>query len=231
MIVTAGRYEVVLFDVDDTLMDHRGAANDALQLWARDLGIDMDAVELAAAWQLLERRYYDLYQRGELTKSGQRRARIRAMLERPDLTDRDADALFEIYWTAYCAAWRVFPDAVDAVRRALGAGHRVGLLTNGEARDQQRKVEATVLAEFGLPMFASSELPAAKPHRKAFESACNAMDVVPSRCLMVGDSLANDVEGALNAGLSAVLLDRSGAKQRVPDGYGLIGSLDQLRFD
>lgn len=230
MSAEASRCAAVLFDLDDTLLDHRGAARDALGDWAAHAGVAIAADELTATWQLLERRYYDMYQRGELTKSEQRRARVREILRPVELLDDEADGLFVAYWELYRAAWRVFPDAADAVRRALAAGVRVGLLTNGDAGDQRRKVEATALAGFELPLFASSELPAAKPDPQAFEFACAALGTAPDRCLMVGDSLANDIEGALGAGLSAVLLDRYGPSRPASEGFGVIRSLDDLRF-
>lgn len=225
------RLEAVLFDLDDTLLDHRGAAKDALRAWAVHAGLAIAADELATTWQVLERRYYDMYQRGELTKIEQRRARVREVLRPTRLTDDEADAMFAAYWNLYRASWRPFPDAQDAVGRAQGAGLRVGLLTNGDARDQQRKVDATMPALFALPMFASSELPGAKPDRRAFEFACAALAVAPGRCLMVGDSLVNDIEGARNAGLPAILLDRYGPPRPAPEGYGLVRSLDEIVFD
>jgi putative hydrolase of the HAD superfamily len=224
------RFDGVLFDLDDTLLDHRGAAKEALRDWARHAGLGVAADDLATTWQLLERRYYDMYQRGELTKTEQRRARVRELLGPEELTDQAADSMFEAYWNLYRRAWRVFPDAEGAVRRALDAGLRVGVLTNGDAGDQRRKVEATALAAFALPVFASSELPGAKPDRRAFEFACTALGVAPGRCLMVGDSLVNDIEGALGAGLPAVLLDRYGPVRPAPDGYGIVNSLAELRF-
>lgn len=229
--MAGGRYSGVLFDLDDTLLDHRGACEDALQGWAGHAGLVVPALELATRWQLLERQFYDRYQRGELTKDEQRRARVRELLLPRIVTDNEADALFMSYWELYRSAWRAFPDAEAAVRRALDSGLRVGLLTNGDVADQRRKVEATVLAEFGLPLFASSELPAAKPDRRAFEFACAAMTLTPGRCLMVGDSVVNDVQGALAAGLPAVLLDRYGqAAPMTAEPFRTVGSLDDLEF-
>ncbi|WP_209305734.1 HAD family hydrolase [Mycobacterium sp. PS03-16] len=231
MHTDVGGCAAVLFDLDDTLLDHRGAANDALVAWAVHAGLDVAAEELAAMWLRLEREYYDRYQRGELSKLEQRRARIRAALHPAELTDDEADDMFGTYWELYSSAWRAFPDAVAAVRRALDRGLRVGVLTNGDARDQRRKVEMTALAELDLPLFASSDLPSAKPDPRAFEFACNALGVEPRSCLMVGDSLVNDIEGALGAGLPAVLLDRSGSRGRSPVAYRTIHSLHELRFD
>ncbi|BBY77805.1 haloacid dehalogenase [Mycolicibacterium parafortuitum] len=222
--------QAVLFDLDDTLLDHRGAAADALRSWAVHAGLAMPYEELVTTWQVLERQYYDMYQRGQLTRTEQRRARVRALLSPDELTDRAADALFEAYWGFYRDAWRPFPDAEHAVRRAREAGLRVGILTNGDARDQRRKVAATALADFALPLFASSELPGAKPDPRAFEFSCRALGVSTAQCLMVGDSLVNDIEGARAAGLSAVLLDRYGPERPAPDGYAIVRGLGELRF-
>ncbi|KWX68281.1 hypothetical protein ASJ79_18460 [Mycobacterium sp. NAZ190054] len=220
----------ILFDLDDTLLDHRGAARDALREWGRYAGLDMPAEDLEKTWYRLESHYYSRYQKGELTKVEQRRARVRDVFSPLDLSDGEADRLFDAYWNSYCRAWRAFPDAERAVRRALEAGLSVGLLTNGDAGDQRRKVEATTLKSFGLPLFASSELPSAKPDPRAFRSACTAIDVAPEECLMIGDSLINDVHGALGAGLSAVLLDRYGASEAAAQGYSVVRSLDAVPF-
>ena len=230
MSAAAGRYDAVLFDLDDTLLDHRGAANDALHGWAEHVSLRMPVDELVATWQVLERRYYDRYHRGELTKTEQRRARLRELLAPRTLSDDVADRLFAGYWQRYRAAWRLFPDAEAAVSRAVAARLRIGVLTNGDAADQRRKVAATALAGYALPVFASSELPAAKPDPRAFAFACSALAVTSDRCLMVGDSLVNDVDGALAAGLPAVLLDRHGGADAAGTTFPVIGSLDELQF-
>lgn len=50
-----------------------------------------------------------------------------------------------------------------------------------------------------------------KPARPVFELACAKLGVEPADCLFVGDHPVWDVEGALGAGMRAVLLDRKGA--------------------
>jgi putative hydrolase of the HAD superfamily len=48
-----------------------------------------------------------------------------------------------------------------------------------------------------------------KPHRSIFAAALALLDVHAAEAVMVGDSVSHDVEGALAAGLRAVLLHRS----------------------
>jgi putative hydrolase of the HAD superfamily len=47
-----------------------------------------------------------------------------------------------------------------------------------------------------------------KPHPSIFRAAMQLAGVQPSDAVMVGDSLRQDVEGALAAGMRAVLLHR-----------------------
>lgn len=208
------RCKAVLFDLDDTLVDHRGAARDALATWAPQWGqwdssCAADAPGLERRWQQLEQHYYRLFQARELTLAEQRRARVRTFLPHVDFDDAAADAAFEKYWAAYRRAWRPFPDALDALERARAAGLAVGVLTNGERAHQSAKLAGTGLAESGVSLLASSELLAAKPDPRAFVGACRILGIgAVESCVMVGDSWDNDILGALGAGLQAVFLDR-----------------------
>jgi len=47
-----------------------------------------------------------------------------------------------------------------------------------------------------------------KPHPSIFSSALQLLGVGPSEAVMVGDSVRQDIEGALNVGMRAILLNR-----------------------
>jgi HAD superfamily hydrolase (TIGR01509 family) len=66
-----------------------------------------------------------------------------------------------------------------------------------------------------------------KPHRSIFEAALTATGSRPEEAVMVGDSYAHDIEGALNTGMRAVLVCRSGRPQLAPD-VPIIASLREL---
>ena len=201
----------VLFDLDDTLFDHRGAADRGLRAWLAGLGLDGMLEDHAERWFALETYHHERFQRGEISHVEQRRARIRAFLPGWDLADDAvADDTFAGYLACYRAAWAAFDDAAVALERALGAGLAVGILTNGEQSIQETKVQRTGLASYDVRVYASSALGAAKPDPRAFHHACADLGVDPSGVVMVGDSLRHDVQGARAAGLGSVLIDRVG---------------------
>lgn len=68
-----------------------------------------------------------------------------------------------------------------------------------------------------------------KPDPRIFAHAVQRFGVEPQHCLMVGDSLASDIRGALSAGMSAALINRSGRPAiNLPAGVLEITSLNQL---
>ncbi|WP_036517587.1 HAD family hydrolase [Nocardioides sp. J54] len=222
--------QALLLDLDDTLVDHRGAAERGVRTWLSGLGLaetPAQLEELVERWFVLEARHYERAQRRELTYLEQRRVRIREFLPGWDLADDAlADDVFAGFLGCYQAAWRAFDDAAATIERALRAGVPVGILTNGDQAIQTEKLRRTGLLRPDVPVFASSGLPAAKPDPRSYLAACERLGSAPARTLMVGDSLRHDVVGARDAGLQARLLDRYGrysGRRAVPGVVALRG--------
>lgn len=187
------RIGAVLFDLDDTLFDHRGAA-------AAGVGGDVDL------WFALEEEHYHRYLAGELGFQEQRRERVRAFATQRGQTVDDPAAWWDAYHARYTAAWTLHPDALPCLS-ALG-DRRAGIVTNGDLAAQTLKVEAVGLGH--LPLVASGELGFAKPDPRIYHEACRRLGVPPSATLYAGDRLHTDALGAASAGLRGVWIDRSG---------------------
>jgi putative hydrolase of the HAD superfamily len=62
----------VIFDLDGTLFDHRGAASEAVARWALDLGVE-PTEDITALWFSAEERFIAAWHRGHLDWQGRRR--------------------------------------------------------------------------------------------------------------------------------------------------------------
>ncbi|MBO0883412.1 MAG: HAD family hydrolase [Mycobacterium sp.] len=215
----------VLFDLDDTLVDQKSAAEAAVVAWAAEHGItDPDVRQ---RWARISEFHYERYQHRELTFAQQRTARVREFLA-IDVDEHRASHLFDGYLTRYEALWIAFDDAVPALRRARLAGLTIAVLTNGDEEHQRFKLtKLSLLNEIDM-LIASSALPAGKPDPRAFAHALDRIGVTPDQAVMIGDSLEKDVHGAMNAGLNAVLLDRRNAWPDID--VPRVKSLDGLTF-
>ena len=217
-VVAAVAPSVVLFDLDDTLFNHRGAVADGILRHLAAVGgpfADVDPAAAVAFWRELEERHYHSYLAGRLDFSGQRRERACdfAAAHGVALSDREATDWFAAYFVHYRACWRLHDDTLPCLAdlEAAHPGIRFGLITNGELSHQEPKLERTGLDRRLDQVVASATVGFAKPDRRIFQHACAAFGVAPADAVYVGDRIRTDAIGAAAAGLTAVWIDRRAA--------------------
>jgi putative hydrolase of the HAD superfamily len=198
----------VFFDVDFTLIypgpTFRG---EGYQAFCARYGMDVDPTKFAGAV-----------------------ASAAPLLDGPDDTPYDADIFVaytshiiehmggrgpnldacarEIYeeWAA-CQHFELYDDVPGVLRELTAAGVRIGLISN------THRCLASFQSHFELQGFISATVSSSnhglmKPHPSIFAAALQLAGVEASAAVMVGDSVRQDVEGALRAGMGAVLLHR-----------------------
>ncbi len=107
------------------------------------------------------------------------------------------------------AHWRVYPEVQDVLGALRAGGVRLLVVSNWDSS------LPPLLTELGLtPYFddilVSALFGASKPSRAIFDEAVRLAGVAHDEALHVGDSLHDDYHGAREAGLAALLVDRSG---------------------
>jgi HAD superfamily hydrolase (TIGR01549 family) len=208
--------DVVFFDLDGTLVDHRGAVLEAIgQIVRAAPNATVPPDELVTFWWTLEGRHMQEYLAGQCSFAEQHRRRLRSFLpmlgepvpESPGLLD----AWFaERYLTVFEESWRSYPDVQPCLEtlKRLPRGPRLAVLTNGDPEQQRAKLARFGLLEYFEAVLTPTELGAAKPDPVAFATACQRMRTDPVQAVNVGDMLEGDVNAAALAGLTGIWLDR-----------------------
>jgi putative hydrolase of the HAD superfamily len=139
----------------------------------------------------------------------------------------------EIYaeWAA-CQHFELYDDVPRVLAALAARGVRIGLISNSHRClvSFQSHFELQGLITSAV---SSSEHGFMKPHPSIFAAALQLVDVQPHEAMMVGDSVKQDVDGALAAGMRAVLVHRGEGRhpmERDLAGRGVvvISSLDGL---
>ncbi|MGM7778966.1 HAD family hydrolase [Arthrobacter sp. KNU-44] len=220
------KIRAVLFDLDNTLFDHPASARAGVDAFLHHLGTERSA-QLTRWWFEIEEDNYNRFLAKELSFQEQRRERLRHFLPLAGLsvpqTNTRLDELFTTYLQNYEEAWTAFPDAAPALQSLRAAGMPVGVITNGNHDQQTSKIKRIGLEPLLDRIFSSELTNHAKPAREAFMQPCRLMTVPPGETLYVGDNYRVDIDGARNAGLQAIHLNREGTRRQ-----GTIQSLAEL---
>jgi putative hydrolase of the HAD superfamily len=101
--------------------------------------------------------------------------------------------------------FELYDDVPDVLAALRGAGFRIGLVSNS-ARDVREFARHHGLdVDAGISSFHHGHT---KPHASIFRAVLDLLGVAPTQAAMVGDTIADDVEGARALGMRAILLDR-----------------------
>lgn len=126
-------------------------------------------------------------------------------LEAPPPSPFAAAELYHRFASA--EAWEVYPEVPETLAALRRAGLRLGVISNWDSRLPDL-LERLGLAGYLDVVVFSSDAGVEKPDRRIFLQALTRLRVAPGEALHVGDNRLEDVEGAVAAGMWALLLDR-----------------------
>jgi len=203
----------VLFDVDDTLVDHGRAQRAGLVAALAADGVVADEAA-HARWTQLVDATFARYLAGELDFAEQRRVRVGAMTGR-HLDDPEVDAWVARNVAGFEAGLTLYDDVLPALDtlRAL-PGIRLGAFSNVDGDFTRHKLGLVGIADRFDVILGTSDVAAPKPSPEPFWALCRALSVDPAHAVHIGDRWHSDAAAAVEAGLVGVWLDRPGADPR-----------------
>lgn len=202
---------IVLFDLDDTILDFQSAERAALTRAFTALGIPATE-ELIARYSDINRSQWELLEDGVLSREQVLRRRFELLFAEYGI-EGASDEANERYENELCFGHWFMPGA-EEVLRALTPGCRLFIVSNGAAKVQAARLRSAGIGPYFEDIFISEEIGAEKPSRAFFDFAfARIRDFDPARTILVGDSLSSDIRGAKNAGVRACWYN---ARKRAP---------------
>jgi len=213
--MTVRQVKVIFFDAVGTLIETRDGVGEIYSRVASEFGFEAEARILRQNFERSFRRQPPLaFPAGtpeaaliELEKDWWRNLvkAVFAGLGSFPRFDQFFDEIFERFRGR--EFWRVYDDVAPALTELKRRGFRLGVISNFDSRLYD-VLRACSLDHFFDSIHFSTRVGAAKPDPAIFQAALNHYAVVARQAWHVGDGLREDVEGAMAAGVNAVLLDR-----------------------
>lgn len=227
------KYKVLLFDIDDTLLDFDKAETLSLIECFQKYNISYND-EVINNYKKINLSYWQEYEKGTITIPNLMIARFVDLLG-PYRLDLNKDGLidfakeFNEYYLSRLNKKNDIIDGADVIIKKLCKDFLIYPASNGVGATQVERVESSKLKGLFSKYYISGFIGFQKPQIEFFNYIFNDLkDIKKEKILMIGDSLTSDILGGINAKIDTCWFNyRSRIKGNVHPTYE-IKSLDEL---
>jgi len=222
------KYEFILIDADDTLLDFKKCEKAALFQTLSEFGVeckdeiyDSFSANNDMLWKKLEKK--------QVEKSDLIVLRFSLTFEEYGI-ELDAVSVNLKYMDNLSTKAFLIDGAKD-ICSYISKTRRLFMITNASKSVQLKRLSISGIEHFFERIFISEDVGFVKPSYEYFDAVCRSIDGFDKqKALVVGDSLTSDIKGANNYGIDCVFFDRKG--KEIPQDLKIdyrISSLEELK--
>jgi putative hydrolase of the HAD superfamily len=214
--------QALLIDLDDTLLDYSGGVDECWSAACHGVAgpAGVDPARLVAALARSRRWFWDDPDRHRRERTDMMGAWTKVVTHALEAIGHPGDVLAAGIAEAFAESrWErmdLFPGVREALTRLRERGVPLALVTNGDRRQQRRKIERYDLARFFDIVVIEGEFGVGKPDEAVYRHVLGALAVPAIAAWMVGDHLDWDVAAPQRLGLRAAWIDAEG--RGLPEG-------------
>lgn len=221
------KYKILLFDLDDTLMDFGANESESLNKLFCLQGYELTD-ELFDIYSTVNNSLWADYENGLIPLSEVLYTRFsRTMLKLGIIVDGvEWDNMYREFLSN---GYQLIDGSMELCRN-LSNTHRLFVITNGITETQHRRLKQSGLSEYFEDVFDSQSIGYQKPSREFFWYVSDHIkDFQNEDALIIGDSLNTDIKGGLNSGIDTCWINRKSQKgsAEIPSTY-TVNSLTEI---
>ncbi|MGY0373345.1 YjjG family noncanonical pyrimidine nucleotidase [Clostridium sp. JNZ J1-5] len=194
------KYEVIIFDADETLFDFKKSERDAFRNAMLEFDIEYDENYHLKIYQGINTAIWKKFEEGLITQEKLKVERFRRLSDSLN-AGFDEVEFAKAYMKHLANSSFLYDDSIDLVE-SLHKDYRLTIVTNGLKDVQDNRIRKSIIAKYFEDVVVSEEVKVSKPDPKIFEHALtNIKHTDKSKVLIVGDSLTSDIQGGINSGI------------------------------
>lgn len=193
--------KVILWDIDATLLDFLTAEKAAIRACFEKYGLGQCTDEMLSHYSAINRRYWEMLERGEMSKADILVNRFREFFAAEGIAT-DCETEFNRSYQEALGDTICFRDNGYELVKKLKDSYRQFIVTNGTYVAQEKKLRKSGLGELVEESFISDLIGFEKPAIEFFDHVFDKIGPYEkNEILIVGDSLSSDMEGGNRAGI------------------------------
>ena len=205
-------YKHLLIDLDDTLWDFKANSKVAMQEIFNDYELIKyyDSFEsFHAIYMEKNHQLWEQYAKGEITKEYLSLERFLYPLRIAGVENEQlAKQLGEDFLHRTTMQTQLVEGAIELLDY-LKNKYTLSIVSNGFVEVQYIKLRRSGLLPYFTHIFLSEEIGYQKPDIRFFQAVLAKIDAKNTECLLIGDNLQTDIQGAKNANIDAILYQKN----------------------
>lgn len=202
-------YSVLLFDVDDTLLDFQTAEHQALLKVLAIVGVEMTPA-VKQRYRQVDRTLWRAFERGDISRDDVVNQRFGLFFKEMGM-EADSLALEKEFQHLLGREHQLLGNSLAVIRKLSGHADMY-IVSNAPIHTQKRRLKDSQLLPYFNEIFVSEAIGCPKPMKGFFDHVFQHIpDADKKRTAIVGDSLASDIQGGRNAGIDTIWLKAKGA--------------------
>jgi len=194
------KYEVIIFDADETLFDFKKSEKDAFKNTMLAFHIEYDESYHLEVYKEINTAIWKEFEDGLITQKKLSFERFKRLSDKLN-TEFDEVKFAQLYMQHLSHASFLYDESIDLVE-SLHKDYRLSIITNGLKDVQDHRIRKSMILNIFEDIVVSEDVEVSKPDSKIFEHALNNLKHTDkSKVLMVGDSLTSDIQGGINFGI------------------------------
>lgn len=193
------KYQTLLFDVDDTLLDFRAAEKLALRLLFEEQKIPLTS-EIEARYRVINQGLWRAFEEGKIERDEVLNTRHSILLK--EYGYEVDGAVLEKKYRSYLDEGHQFVHGALELITNLQDKYDLYIVTNGVSKTQDKRLRNSGLYPLFKGIFVSEDTGFQKPMREYFDYVFTRIpNFSVEQGLIIGDSINSDIKGGQLAGL------------------------------
>jgi len=203
------KYDIFLFDADNTLFDYDKAEENALKIVFDNCGFTYSE-SIRLKYREINLKIWEDYEKGIITKTDLQPARFNKLFEEIGVT-YDAKIFNDKYLAELGKGSFLIDGALEICQKIAFNKKLIFLVTNGILATQKARIEHSIIKDYISDFFVSEFVGFQKPHISYFDYVFSHIpQTEKSKIIIIGDSLTADIAGGNNAGIDTCWFNGSG---------------------
>ena len=202
-------FKVILWDLDNTVLDFLLAENNSLKRAFTTLGLGECTDDMVKLYSSINVKHWEMLERGEIKKRDVYRLRFKEFINEIGVK-ADPMELNELYERGICDTIAFIGNSFGVIA-ALRGHYKQYCVTNGRKDVQIDRLKISRLDKLFDGVFISDKIGYEKPSKEFFDYVMKR--IIPcskDEILIIGDSLTSDMKGGNNAGIKCCWFNPNG---------------------